>query len=182
MKKRLFAPIIAFVALCLVALTACGGPSAEDMIREDLTAQFEEVKAGSDDLMDGIEEGAGEDFATLGVDPRAFAESFLEGFDYEIGDITVEDTTATANVSITVKSMGDIMNEFQLQYADYLSNLSELPSQEDLYHKAGEMLIDATATVEPKTTDCTFTYTQDDEGEWSADESAETELINALMS
>lgn len=181
MKKRLFAPLLALVAICFVALTACGGPSVEDLIREDLTTQFDEIKAGGDDFMEGIEQSAGEDFDTLGVEPRAFAESFLEGFDYQIDDITVDDDTATAKVSLTVKSMGDIINEFQLSYAEYLSGLTEAPSEDEAYRQAGQMLMDATATVEPKTTDCTFTYSRDDDGEWSADESAETELLNALM-
>lgn len=55
MKKKLLAPIMAVIALCLVALTACGGPSVEDLIREDLTTQFEEIKAGSDELVEDIE-------------------------------------------------------------------------------------------------------------------------------
>ena len=85
MRKKLLAPIMAVIALCLVALTACGGPSVEGLIREDLTTQFEEIKAGSDELVEDIEANAGAEFDQLGVDPAAFTNSYLDGFDYEIG-------------------------------------------------------------------------------------------------
>lgn len=184
MKKKLLAPIMAVIALCLVALTACGGPSVEDLIREDLTTQFEEIKAGSDELVEDIEANAGAEFDQLGVDPAAFTDSYLDGFDYEIGDITVEDGTATANVTVTCKSMGDILTNFQTQFTEELNSidLTTLESEDDLYKMAGQVMIDVTAAAEAREVECDFTYSQDDEGTWSADASAEDEMMNAMMS
>ncbi len=184
MKKKLLAPILAVVALCLVALTACGGPSVEDLIREDLTTQFDEIKAGSEELVDDIESNAGAEFDQLGVDPAAFTDSYLDGFDYEIGDITVEDGTATAHVTVTCKSMGDILTNFQTKFTEELNSvdLTTLESEDDLYKMAGQTMIDVTAEAEPRDVECDFTYTRDDEGTWSADASAEDEMMNAMMS
>lgn len=183
MKKRFIIMLAALFALCPLVLTGCG-PSAEELIRDDLTSQFEEIKAGDEDLLEGIESSAGEDFEDLGIDPKEFASSYLEGFDYTVNDVTVDGDTATANVSITVKSMGDIVNEFQLKFTEYLStaDLSTISGEDELYQQAGQLLMDATASAEPKTVECDFTYTKDENGVWSADESAETELVNALMS
>lgn len=183
MKKRFIIMLTALLALCPLVLTGCG-PSAEELIRDDLTSQFEEIKAGDEDLLEGIESSAGEDFEDLGIDPKEFASSYLEGFDYTVNDVTVDGDTATANVSITVKSMGDIVNEFQLKFTEYLStaDLSTISGEDELYQQAGQLLMDATASAEPKTVECDFTYTKDEDGVWSADESAETELVNALMS
>ena len=182
MKKKLLVPVVALVAVCLAFLTACGGPSAEDLIREDLTTQFEQVKSGDDELMESIESSAGEDFETLGIDASEFASSYLEGFDYSIDDITVDDATAVATVTVKCKSFADIIGDFQTQLYDALDTLDPATATEDdLYKLAGELLMDATNNAEVKETECEFTYERDDEGTWSATEDASTELTNALL-
>ncbi len=183
-RHKLLVPFMALAAFCLVVLSACGGPSVEDMIREDLTTQFEEIKSGEDDIIDEIAEGAGSDFETLGVDPAEFVRSYIDGFDYTINDITVEDATATANVTVSCKSMNDILTEFQTQFVARLGeyDASTVPSEEGLYAMAGEIMMEATNNAEVKSTDCSFTYSKDDEGTWSADDdSVESELLKAMM-
>ncbi len=183
MRKKLLIPVMALVAVCLVFLSACGGPSVEDLIREDLTTQFEQVKAGDDELLAQVEASAGESFEELGVDSDEFTTSYLEGFDYEINDITVEEDTAVANVTVSCKSMMDIMNDFQTQLTDYVSTLDPSSiSQESLYQAAGEILMQCVEDAEVKSTECDFTYERDSEGTWSATAEASSELTNALMS
>ena len=184
MKKILLVPIMMLAALCLVVLPGCGGPSVEDLIRQDLTEQLDEIKQGGDDLMDEISEASGEDFATLGIDAKEFATSYLDGFDYSIGDITVEDRTATAKVDLTMKSLGDILSGFETQFADKLSSL-DLAAQADeqgLYTMAGELLMQVTQDTEPKTVTIEVPYESDDEGVWSESDGAETAILNAMMS
>ena len=110
--------------------------------------------------------------------------TYLDGFTYTINEITVEDKTANANVTVTAKSMGDIVNEFQLQFTEYLSgiDLTTISGEDELFQQAGQILLEVAQGVEPQEVDCNFTYSQDDEGVWSADESAASELTNALMS
>ena len=43
-KKLLLAPLMAVLVACVVVLSGCGGPSVEELITEDLTTQFDEVK------------------------------------------------------------------------------------------------------------------------------------------
>ena len=33
----------------------------------------------------------GDEFEQLGIDPKEYAKSYLEGFDYKIGDVTVDE-------------------------------------------------------------------------------------------
>lgn len=183
MKKKFIVPIMALFAACLLVLTGCGGPSAEQLIREDLEAQFAEVKADNGEMLEAIESSAGENFDSLGIDPGEFMNTYLDGFAYTINEITVEDKTANANVTVTAKSMGDIVNEFQLQFTEYLSgiDLTTISGEEELFQQAGQILLEVAQSVEPQEVDCNFTYSQDDEGVWSADESAASELTNALM-
>ena len=54
MKKKFIVPIMALFAACLLVLTGCGGPSAEQLIREDLEAQFAEVKADNEEMIETI--------------------------------------------------------------------------------------------------------------------------------
>ena len=93
-KKLLLAPLMAVLVACVVVLSGCGGPSVEELITEDLTTQFDEVKNGGDDFLSGLEEASGDEFEQLGIDPKEYAKSYLEGFDYK-------------NRNIRIKFMGD---------------------------------------------------------------------------
>ena len=112
-KKLLLAPLMAVLVACVVLLSGCGGPSVEELITKDLTTQFDEVKNGGDDFLAGLEEASGDEFEQLGIDPKEYAKSYLEGFDYKIGDVTVDEDkgTATAEVTITCKSMNQIVED-----------------------------------------------------------------------
>lgn len=55
-KKLLLAPLMAVLVACVVLLSGCGGPSIEELITEDLTTQFDEVKNGGDDFLSGLGE------------------------------------------------------------------------------------------------------------------------------
>lgn len=183
MRKPLLSTLVALVAACVVALSGCGGPSVEDMIRTDLTEQLDEIKAGEEDFLDEVEASAGESFAQLGVDPAQFAQSYLDGFTYTIDEVTVEDTTATAKVTMTLKSMGDIISAFETTFADRVGelDLAALTDEQQLYTLGGEVLTEVTEAAEPREVTCEFTYTKDDDGEWSCDDSAETEMMNAML-
>ena len=93
-KKLLLAPLMAVLVACVVLLSGCGGPSVEELITEDLTTQFDEVKNGGDDFLSGLEEASGDEFEQLGIDPKEYAKTYLEGFDYK-------------NRNIRIKFMGD---------------------------------------------------------------------------
>ena len=89
-KKLLLAPLMAVLVACVVVLSGCGGPSVEELITEDLTTQFDEVKNGGDDFLAGLEEASGDEFEQLGIDPKEYAKSYLEGFDYKNRNIRIK--------------------------------------------------------------------------------------------
>ena len=129
----------------------------------------------------------GEDKAELeqlGIDPKEYAKSYLEGFDYKIGDVTVDEDkgTATAEVTITCKSMNQIVEDFATQYQEKVAALDSMPSDDELYKMAGQVMVDVTKAAKTKDTKVTFKYSCNDDGEWSADDSATNEMMNAMMS
>ena len=182
-KKLLLAPLMAALVACVVVLSGCGGPSVEELITEDLTTQFAEVKNGGDDFLAGLEEASGDEFEQLGIDPKEYAKTYLEGFDYEIGDVTVDEDkgVATAEVSITCKSMNKIVEDFSSQYQEKVAALDTVPSDDELYKMAGQVMVDVTKAAKPKDTKVTFKYSANEDNEWSADDSATTEMMNAMM-
>lgn len=183
-KKLLLAPLMAALVACVVLLSGCGGPSVEELITNDLTSQFDEIKNGGDDFLSGLEEASGDEFEQLGIDPKEYAKSYLEGFDYKIGDVTVDEDkgTATAEVTITCKSMNKIVEDFATQYQEKVAALDTTPSEDDLYKMAGQVMVDVTKAAKTKDTKVTFKYSANKDNEWSADDSATTEMMNAMMS
>ena len=183
-KKLLLAPLMAALVACVVLLSGCGGPSVEELITNDLTSQFDEIKNGGDDFLSGLEEASGDEFEQLGIDPKEYAKSYLEGFDYKIGDVTVDEDkgTATAEVTITCKSMNKIVEDFATQYQEKIAALDTMPSEDDLYKMAGQVMVDVTKAAKTKDTKATFKYSANEDNEWSADDSATTEMMNAMMS
>lgn len=183
-KKLLLAPLMAALVACVVLLSGCGGPSVEELITNDLTSQFDEIKNGGDDFLSGLEEASGDEFEQLGIDSKEYAKSYLEGFDYKIGDVTVDEDkgTATAEVTITCKSMNKIVEDFATQYQEKIAALDTMPSEDDLYKMAGQVMVDVTKAAKTKDTKVTFKYSANKDNEWSADDSATTEMMNAMMS
>lgn len=183
-KKLLLAPLMAVLVACVVVLSGCGGPSIEELITEDLTTQFDEVKNGGDEFLSGLEEASGDEFEQLGIDPKEYAKTYLEGFDYEIGDVTVDEDkgVATAEVSITCKSMNKIVEDFSTQYQEKVAALDTVPSDDELYKMAGQVMVDVTKATEPRKTTVIFKYTCNDDGEWSADDSVNSEMMDAMLS
>lgn len=186
MKKRF--PLLALMAVMvasLFALSGCGGgPSAEEQIKNDLTSQFDRVSADDSELMDSLDEVAGEEIEQLGISSKDFMASYLDGFSYKVGEIAVDEEagTAVAKVSITIKSMGDIMTDFQTAFMERLESMDLASMTEsELYKEGGKILVETTEAAEPKESEIEMGYTKNEDGEWEVDDSAETALMGAMM-
>ena len=89
--------------------------------------------------------------------------------------------TATAEVTITCKSMNQIQGDFATKYQEKVAALDGSPSEDELYKMAGQVMLDVTKAAKPKDTKVTFKYSANEDNEWSADDSATTEMMNAMM-
>ena len=120
----------------------------------------------------------------VGAIMKLFAQYLIEGFDYKIGDVTVDEDkgVATAEVSITCKSMNKIVEDFSTQYQEKVAALDTVPSDDELYKMAGQVMVDVTKATEPRKTTVIFKYTCNDDGEWSADDSVNSEMMDAMLS
>lgn len=182
MKKRFaFIPMLVAFVFAL-ALSACGGASAEDLIRADLESYFGDPENAAEEFASGLEESAGDELDMLGITEDEFTEAYLEGFAYEIGEITVDGDTATAEVTLTIKSFGDIMTTFQSDFTDWAYSLdpSTITSEDDLYKQGGQIFLEVTREAEAAEHQVELTFTQDSSGVWWMDTASEDDLMGTM--
>ena len=129
--KVLTCSITAVLALSVgLVLGACSGPSPEEAIREDLTANLDRVKELDDATVEELVGSMGTlGLETYGIEASDVVRSLLDGFDYTIDDITVDDegTSAVASVSVTCKSASDFTERINQAATDLATELMNDP-------------------------------------------------------
>lgn len=190
MKKKLTTlALILIAALSMLALCACNsGPSSEGVIREGLSEEFDMIvnKKGDDwdEMISDIEEEA--DLSMFGIDAEEFVNVLFDGFDYEITSVDVdeEDNTAVAHVTLTSKSMKDVMDALEEAANDFMNDPANYEglSEDDLYKKVGELMMEAIRGVETREIDVDLECERDEDGNWTEADSVADEISNALLS
>ncbi len=109
-----------------------------------------------------------------------------KGFDYKIGDVTVDEDkgfVATAEVSITCKSMNKIVEDFSPVSREKVAALDTVPSDDGAVQDGrSRLLVDVRQGHRGPKTTVIFKYTCNDDGEWSADDSVNSEMMDAMLS
>lgn len=185
--KVLSCSITAVLALSVgLVLGACSGPSPEEAIREDLTANLDRVKELDDATVEELVGSMGTlGLETYGIEASDVVRSLLDGFDYTIDDITVDDegTSAVASVSVTCKSASDFTERINQAATDLATELMndpsglELLSDEDaLNARIGEVVMETLDEVELQQTSIEIDYSKTDDG-WTASDASELAQI-----
>lgn len=185
--KVLTCSITAVLALSVgLVLGACSGPSPEEAIREDLTANLDRVKELDDATVKELVGSMGTlGLETYGIEASDVVRSLLDGFDYTIDDITVDDegTSAVASVSVTCKSASDFTERINQAATDLATELMndpsglELLSDEDaLNARIGEVVMETLDEVELQQTSIEIDYSKTDDG-WTASDASELAQI-----
>lgn len=96
--------------------------------------------------------------------------------------MTVDGETATATVTLTLKSFNEFNESLTAAMDSLLADDSLVSlSEEDLYTRIGQSVMDAVNTLEPKQIEpLTITYELVD-NEWTPTSDSQTQLDNALM-
>ncbi len=185
--KVLTCSITAVLALSVgLVLGACSGPSPEEAIREDLTANLDRVKELDDATVEELVGSMGTlGLETYGIEASDVVRSLLDGFDYTIDDITVDDegASAVASVSVTCKSASDFTERINQAATDLATELMndpsglELLSDEDaLNARIGEVVMETLDEVELQQTSIEIDYSKTDDG-WTASDASELAQI-----
>ena len=177
----------ALALVCWLVLAGCStGPSAEELIREDISSALDEVKSLDDDTVEELVESM--DAASLepyGIDGKELIRSMVDGFDYTIDAVTVDEEagTATAELTVTSKSMAELYGAMDDIIGELLSgsDMLELISDEDALNKrTGELIMEAVAKIEPSEKTIELGYTKTDD-EWELDGGSGAELATIFV-
>ena len=193
MNKHLSRIISGLAALAL-ALTCCIGTAActpekspEEVIRETLSTELERFKELDDDTMAELMEGMGTTTDALeqfGITGEEMLTATLDGFDYEVGTIDVDDDgeTATAEVSITFKDVAALPGELETAMGELIEDpdiISLATDQDALYARLGEEMLSVLEGIGTKTSTVQLDFTKTDDG-WVPDEGVENAITSAL--
>lgn len=177
MKKRtlraLACSLAAVLAVTLgLALGACSTPSPEDVVRQDLTERLDEVKGLDDAAIDElVSQMDTSQLEAYGIDGGELVTSMLDGFDYSIDSVTVDEGTATAEVTVTCKSMTDLGSEVAAAAAAMLEEDPTILTLDEsqINQRVGELMMEAISSTEPRETTVSFTYTKSGDA-WEMDD------------
>lgn len=173
---------------CALALGGCGlfGPSPEQIVRDGLASDFDlllDKESQARQTMVSNLESTGA-LSGLGVDTQGFLDALLEGMEYEIASVEVDDEakTATATVELTCKSLTDVATRAQELLNQRAADAGETAiSPEETLAWMGECLMQAAQEDAPESVELELDCSSDDEGTWSADDSVAAAVAGALL-
>ena len=180
--KTLACTLCASLALVSgLVLTGCSGTDPEEAIRQDITTNFDEIKNLDDAAMEEFAEELGDTgLESYGIETTELLTSMLDGFDYSIESVTVDGDTAVAEVSVTAKSMGELMNMdadamTEALMEDLTSGALDANDDDAVNAWAGAYVMNLVDAIEPSDKTVTLTYINGDDG-WELDESSNSEI------
>lgn len=186
MKKNALVAVRALVAAialgCVALLGACSGVDPEELIRADLTVNLDLIKNADEETMDNLmQEIDVSELEEYGIDGTRFATSLLDGFDYSIDSVTVEDDVATAGLTITCKSASALYGELESITTDLLSDPEVYTmTEEELYARVGELVMGALDELEARPTSIEVSYSRTSEG-WEMDDASSDAFAQAFL-
>ena len=156
-------------------------------MKAELTKGFDQVKdqltnIDNETLNAMFDADALAQFEAMGLDGAEFVKGLLDGFDYEIGEITINGDKAEAAVTLKMKDLKEWMSnveESAIQLAMENPNISEA----ELMSQMGPLMMDALGKVEGMA-DIPITVTAtESNGTWTVDGDAlSKEVSQAMMS
>ena len=198
MKKKFFTRIAACAAAAMLVLglglvsAGCSQQSEApddptELVKAELTKGFDQVKdqltnIDNETLNAMFDADALAQFEAMGLDGAEFVKGLLDGFDYEIGEITINGDKAEAAVTLKMKDLKEWMSnveESAIQLAMENPNISEA----ELMSQMGPLMMDALGKVEGMA-DIPITVTAtESNGTWTVDGDAlSKEVSQAMMS
>lgn len=169
-----------------LVLTGCSGADPEEAVRADLTANFDQLKNLEGDALEEIADGMGNTgLEQYGLENTEVITAMLDGFDYTIDSVAVDGDTATAEVTVTSKSMSELMNlDTDALTADLMEAITsgELdPNDDDAINAwAGEYMMGLVEQIEPSEKTISLTYVNGEDG-WTMDDSSASEVAQIFV-
>lgn len=125
----------ALAAIPALGLTACGGPSDEELIKQTLTADLDAIKTVDEDTVKSMMgDSAVSEMETYGIDAFEFYTNCVKQFSYDNVDVTVDGDSATATLDVTNVDIEKVMTSWANDVSAYVTSQEAI----DDYNNLGE--------------------------------------------
>ena len=160
----------------------------EEFLREDVASTFDSLTTPGEPMywlyIESFQAGAA-GLDEYGIDAEELGGILLEGVDYEIVDVDVDEAAGTGTVYVTAecKSLNDIMDAATAS----LEEVAEDPeaqsmSEEQINELIGQVFVDKAKKAAPRSVDLEFDYTYNPDIDlWVIDGSAADEMYDMFF-
>lgn len=174
------------VALCLASALFCmvACQPADDVIRKGLTQELDELKNFDKAVYDkyGFDQAVTSQFEMLGIEGYDFMQAYLAGFDYEIGEITVDGDKADVELTMKMRSSSDIESSLTSMMSSLDPAEFEGMSQDQVYKEFGKRFMDMLKSGEIPVTSQTVHVEGVKEGNvWNFEAGMEKAVASLMM-
>lgn len=162
--------------LLVIGLVGCGesgDAEAEANITDGVSERLEELKAGSGDAFDVARETlnsyVGGQLRDMGVSDTDLVSAYLEGFDYEVGDVTMTGSSASVHVTLTCRSVSDIVKDFAARSRGMSDS------------EAGAVLMQCVENAEPTQSEADVYVQKAPDGSWDTLDGLKSSLVKLCI-
>ena len=177
MSKK-FARVAACLTVVLAAvllLPACGGTSdakAAAQIESEITSELDDLKDSKGSAIEivkaKLDDMVGTQLADMGIADDELIDAYMDGFDYQVSNVTVTGGSAQADVTLTCRSVKGIVKDFLLK--SVTSGGSD----------AKQLLLGCVKNAESSDVEMTVVFSKSDDGTWNI-EDALNDAISAKL-
>ena len=173
----------ALAAIPALGLTACGGPSDEELIKQTLTADLDAIKTVDEDTVKSMM-GDSAVSETYVIDAFAFYTNCVKQFSYDNVDVTVDGDSATATLDVTNVDIEKVMTSWANDVSAYVTSQEAIDDYNNLgengmMQKMLQQLTDALGASDAptKTSSMSIDFTKGDDGWDLSDASQLSNLV-----
>lgn len=175
----------ALAAIPALGLTACGGPSDEELIKQTLTADLDAIKTVDEDTVKSMMgDSAVSEMETYGIDAFTFYTNCVKQFSYDNVDVTVDGDSATATLDVTNVDIEKVMTSWANDVSAYVTSQEAIDDYNNLgengmMQKMLQQLTDALGASDAptKTSSMSIDFTKGDDGWDLSDASQLSSLV-----
>ncbi len=166
--------LVALVAVLPLAACSFGAsdPKAAAQIESDICDELDDLKAAKGSAINIVKtkltDMVGQQLSDMGVSSDELLDAYLDNFDYKVNDVSVTGDSALADITLTCRSVTDIVKSFLLKSA--LGDGSD----------NAQILMDCVNDAQASDVSVTLSLTKSDDGTYNVEE-ALTEAISKKL-
>lgn len=181
-KKCYISLFFLVVLVCVLFLSGCGKDKAEQIISDDISSTFDALCIKEGDTYDTMKSGFCEAFQdTSGIDEEELFDSLLNGFDYTIDKVVLDEDgkRATVTVTVTCKTIDSVITKW-ISKLDALDKATfDGMDENEMSAYANDILMQSINEAKLVSSTFEINYAINGEGAWDL---AEDEHLDGLVS